>query len=131
MRIEHWEDELYAYIEASKDLQFEWGQNDCSLWAAAFVDNITGSSIVNDWRGLYGDEDTANLLMLERGFANCEMVADSIAPSKSVKMASRGDIVLHQSGALGICDGRKSFFLTPEKGLVSALTVTCKKAWGI
>jgi hypothetical protein len=131
MKQQGWEVKLYEYLEASKNLEFEWGQNDCSLWAAKFVDSVTGSIIANDWLGLYGNEDSANLLMLERGFINCEMVADSIADSKRIKLASRGDIVLHESGALGICDGRKSYFLTPEKGLVSVLTITCKKAWSI
>lgn len=131
MRIENWETELYSYLEASKSLQFEWGVNDCALWASSFVDKITGSAFADNWRGLYNDEDGANALMAGRGFANCEAVADSLAESKPVKRAGRGDIVLHPSGALGICDGRKSYFLTPDKGLAAILTVSCKKAWKV
>lgn len=131
MRIENWEGVLYEYLEASKDLQFQWGKNDCCLWAAKFVDSITGSNIAIDWIGLYGDEDGANLLMLERGFTSCEMVMESLAISKPIKMAGRGDIVQHKNGALGICDGRKSYFLTPNNGLGAVLTISCKKAWRI
>ena len=131
MRIEHWEDQLYAYIEASKDLQFVWGQNDCSLWAAKWLDIVNGSNIVVDWLGLNGDEEGATALMAERGFANCEAVADSLFAAKHIRMASRGDMVLHQSGALGICDGRRSYFLTPDSGLGAVLTTTCRKAWAV
>lgn len=131
MRIESWSEELYAYLEASKDLRFEWGVNDCALWASSFVDRITGSEIATQWRGQYSSEDGAHALMLARGFTSCEKIADFHLAAKPISMAGRGDLVLHQCGALGICDGRRSYFLTPDKGLGAVPTTTCQKAWKV
>lgn len=130
MRIDKWEDALADYLAVSQSLTFEWGVNDCSLWAARWVDLVTGSNHALDWQGLYGDEESANALMLERGFVNCEAIADANLSIKHVKKAGRGDLMLHESGALGICDGRRSYFLAPT-GLSAVLTITCKKAWTV
>lgn len=131
MRIDGWENILYDYLNKSKDLCFEWGANDCALWASSFVDLITGSNYASDWRGLYNTEEGAASLMAERGFANCEAIADNYLQEKILKLASRGDLVLHETGALGICAGRISYFLTPNSGLVAVMTRTCKKAWEV
>jgi len=130
MRKDGWELMLHNYIEASRGLSFVWGENDCALWASSWVDLCTGSAHASEWAGLYDTEEGAKELMLERLCANVDEVATSILLRKSVKMAQRGDLVLF-SGALGICDGRKSYFLTPEKGLVCVLTVQCAKAWAV
>jgi len=131
MRVNNWEQILADYLQSSQNIQFEWGQNDCALWASTFADLVNGTSIAEDWRGLYGDEEGANDLMLERGFANCGDIADSHFTSKPLKRASRGDMVMIASGALGICDGRRSYFITPQKGLGAVLTLSCIKAWAV
>lgn len=131
MRIDNWEQVLADYLTASQTLQFEWGKNDCALWASSFVDMVTGQAIAEGWRGFYDSEAGANALMLERGFANCEAIADYHLQQKPLKMASRGDLVLHPCGALGICDGRRSYFLSPDRGFSAMLTIQCKKAWEV
>lgn len=129
MRIGNWENELVNYLEISNSISFEWGQNDCCLWVSKFVDKIKGYNNSKDWIGLYDTEEGANALMQSRGFADTAAIADSVLPVKPLKQAKRGDIILHPCGALGICDGRRSYFLTPDKGLSVMLTLQCVKAW--
>jgi len=131
MRVDGWEQALYDYIEQSKDAVFTWGSTDCALWVATFVDSITGSHLADDWRGLYDTEEGAAALMAERGFANAEAIADAALTPKNIRRAMRGDVVLLHNGALGLCDGRRCHFLTPDHGLVSVLTINCKKAWSV
>lgn len=131
MRTEGWEKSLYDYLEASKNTPFVWGQSDCAIWASSFVDTITGSSHASEWVGLYDDEEGATELMLARGYANPEAIADAFLDTKPVKTAQRGDLVLHPCGALGLCAGRLSYFLTPTKGLVATMTNACAKAWTV
>lgn len=130
MRFSNWDLTLSAYIESSKSTVFEWGVNDCALWASRFVALITGSEHAVAWQGLYDTEETAAALMLARGFSGVEAIADSILDIVPVKLAQRGDLILF-AGALGICDGRKSYILTLEQGMVSVLTTRCLKAWKV
>jgi len=131
MKNEGWEKLFYQYIEDSRALSFSWGEHDCALWAAGFVDLATGSSLTEQWAGFYDTEEGADALLHERGFADLEALADSLGTPVPIKKAQRGDIVLHASGALGICGGRRSHFLTVDNGLVAVMTLTCIKAWSI
>lgn len=130
MRIETWDVSLIEYLDAAKNITFEWGVNDCALWASSFVDLITGSNYAADWINQYTNEEEAIALMTSRGFASYEEIADSHLPIIKTRQASRGDLVLHESGALGICDGRRSWFLGAS-GIGAVLTLSCVKAWRV
>lgn len=131
MRIEGWDAVLVEYLRAAEQLSFEWGQNDCALWASGYVDRVTGSNHADAWRGLYHTEEGALALMAERGFADPCAIADSILKRRPLRLAKRGDLVLHPTGALGICDGRRSYFLMPERGISPFPTLQCVKAWEV
>ncbi len=131
MRCEGWEDKLAQYIEQSQTIAFEWGKNDCALWASTFVDSILGTDYAGQWSGQYSTEIEATELMLARGFDSPAAIPDAHLQSIPVKAAGRGDIVALPSGAIGICCGRKSYFLKPDSGLVHVLTINCTKAWKV
>lgn len=129
MKNDGWELVLANYLREASGLSFVWGENDCALWASTFVDLITGSTHADEWRGLYDTEEGALALMQERGFADCAAIADSHLEETPIELAQRGSIVLHPSGALGICDGRRSFFLLQDRGITAFPTLSCPKAW--
>jgi hypothetical protein len=131
MRNQGWEQALYDYLEASKNTPFIWGQTDCAIWASTFVDQITGTNHAAQWAGLYDTEEGATALMIARGYANPEAIADAALTSRPVKTAQRGDLMLHPCGALGLCAGRLSYFLTPTHGLTPLPTTHCTKAWAV
>lgn len=130
MRVPGWEGRLAAYIEAAQTEPFAWGSHDCALWAATWVQICTGGDYVSDWRGKYKTEAGAARLMLKRGYAGVEAIADDHLEEKPVRLAMRGDLVLHPSGALGICHGLRSLFVTAD-GLIAEKTLACPHAWGV
>jgi hypothetical protein len=130
MRAELWESTLAEYLTASEKTIFTWGENDCCLWVAKFVDAITGSNIATDWIGQYSTQEEAQAFMESQGFTSPEEIADHHLSEMPITKVGRGDIVLHPQGALGICAGRKSYFLIPV-GLTTLNTLQCHKAWGV
>lgn len=131
MRIDGWDALLHDYLERSRSISFEWGANDCCLWVARWVDLVTGTSVCDEWDGQYDSEAGALTLMQERGFSEPAAIADSVLPKVPLQYAGRGDIVLHPTGALGICDGRTSYFLLPRHGMTPVPTMMCRKAWKV
>ena len=131
MRIEGWDLILNYYIRTSQSLVFSWGENDCCLWVARFADLITNSNLEAKLKNKYNTSRGAQKIMQENGFKNTSQVADCYFSAKPLSMAMRGDIVMHKDGALGICDGRKSYFLLETSGLIAANTNDCLKAWGV
>ncbi len=125
-----WESALYEYVAHSKDVVFTWGENDCCLWVARFVDKVCDTDYASLFDGKYNTAAGATALMQSKGFSSTEEVADAYFHSIPRAYAQRGDIVLHPQGALGICTGRKSFFLK-EEGLTEIDTLECQKAWEI
>jgi hypothetical protein len=130
MRKEGWEAILRNYIEDSRKLSFEWGKSDCALWVAGYFDQVTGSSFLKEYKGQYSDEQGAYSLLHQLGFTDITDLPSVYAPPVPINYAKRGDIISF-NGALGICDGRKSYILTVEVGLFAVLTAACQKAWAV
>ncbi|QDV34894.1 DUF6950 family protein [Tautonia plasticadhaerens] len=125
-----WESLLGEYLHASASKPFAWGSHDCALYAATWVLLATGSDHVSRWKGDYATEFGARRAMIDRGFETVEDIADHHLEEKPVTVAMRGDLVLHPQGALGICNGLFSHFVTPQ-GLCVEETLACLKAWGV
>jgi hypothetical protein len=128
VRIEGWESRLAAYIESAGP--FAWGERDCALWCAGWVKECTGQDFLADWQRQYSTEEEARALMVRRGFRDAQAVADAHLQERPLKLAQRGDIVLHPCGALGICNGRFSHFLG-ESGPFKENTLDCRRAWQV
>lgn len=132
MRKENWELLLAEYLRQSESLSFQWGSNDCALWASRWVDVATGSEHAPEWEGQYDTAETAQAFMESRNFTSPEDIADAHLPIRdSIAYAKRGDLVLHPDGALGICHGRNSYFLLESRGLSAVRTNLCLKAWEV
>jgi hypothetical protein len=128
-RLEGWEKCLADYLSAARAKSFHWGKHDCALWAAGWVKLCTGNDFTKDWIHQYDSEDGAKRLMLARGFKSTADIADKALESKPLTFAQRGDLV-YRAGALGICDGRNSYFVAPE-GLLKESTLACERAWKV
>lgn len=55
-------EKLNAFLDISARKPFEWGQSDCMLEVADWLDFYTGSKIAADWRGRYGSEEELEVL---------------------------------------------------------------------
>ncbi len=130
MRVENWESMLADYISQAVGRPFAWGEHDCALWAGRWVDIATGTSHVSDWTGKYNTRNGADSLMMQSGYESVEDIANKHLKAISVTIAKRGDLVLFH-GALGICEGRRSYVITDEKGIVAIPTLKCSRAWSV
>jgi len=128
VRVEGWESLLAEYVASAPP--FRWGQTDCALWTAEWVRLCTGEDHTPAWRGKYRTKAGATRLMRARGFRAPEDIADAHLNELPVRLAKRGDLLLHPEGNLGICTGRQGVFLT-ETGLTRLDTPGCDRAWTV
>jgi hypothetical protein len=131
MKREGWEQHLHDYIESSRSLAFAWGENDCCLWVAKFIDLVTGRDIAGQYEVKYNTAEGAQVFLESLGYENTAAMASAHLPEIPLTRAGRGDIVMIEGGALGICDGRRSFFFVENVGLMALLTLKCQKAWEV
>jgi hypothetical protein len=134
MRLEGWEQRLWAVIEAARTQPYALGEHDCLRVALRTVEALTG---VDRWSEFAGYKTKREALAtIARFGSNFE---DAIswffgAPSVDVKLAGRGDICLVETvdgeQHLGVCLGRDTALLAPE-GLTYLATLLCRCAWRV
>lgn len=123
-----WEQRLADHVQAAYGKEFKWGEHDCALFVGDWALLATGNEWVKDWRGHYICERSARLLAHQRGFGSFPEIIGSYLDSIEIKKASRGDILLHPSGALGVCTGVRGVFPT-SRGVITELTSRALEAW--
>lgn len=134
MRRENWPSILAEYLREMKGAEFVWGELDCCLFAADFVERITGVDHAAPFRGKYHTAAGAAKALKKYGQGDLVSTMDATLNSCCVLCARRGDIVAHKFSAgvaLGVCDGARSWFLQIGGGLVSVPTFSCSHAWSV
>lgn len=129
MRYENWPEKLDAAIEEYRYKDFEWGENDCALFASNVVATYTGKNFAKKYIGSYSNELDARRTLKEIGYKDLKKLVDSLLPSISITYAGRGDVVMYKK-SLGICLGEQSAFLW-QSGLTFQPTLQCTHAWRI
>lgn len=133
MRVQDWEQRLARMIAAGSDRAFAWGVHDCATWSADVVADLTGApSMADAWRGRYGTARGADLLIAGMGFASlaAAVTARLGPPLPGPRFAQRGDVLLHQDGAIGICVGAGGAFVGAD-GLAVRPIADCQAAWRV
>jgi hypothetical protein len=139
-RKENWDTiAFHEFLLARASVEFEWGKNDCALFAADGIEAITGVDIALDFRG-YDDEASAWASI--KTVCNGSTVDDAIeyiATKFAIDelehplMAQRGDlVVIEQDGrrvaALVHLSGRH--VITVGEGGLRRYSITdVKRAW--
>src|SRR5579885_53129 len=104
-----WDTRLFHdFLMARANTPFQWGANDCALFAADGIESITGVDIAADFRGKYTDEESAYAAV--KSICGGSTVADAaawcaqkfgIAELQHPLMAQRGDLaVVNHAGRL-------------------------------
>ncbi len=106
-RYNDWPERLATFIEARRPRAFSWGQQDCVLFAADAVKEMTGVDLAEGHRG-YSTAKGAAARVEEAGGMR-ELVASRL-PEKHPGLAQRGDVVLVE------VDGRESFGVVAGNG---------------
>jgi hypothetical protein len=124
--IDGWEKRLIEKLESTKG--FEWGVNDCCLFAADCVQAMTGIDHASEFRGYKTATGAYKRLKKAGGLV---AVMDSKLRSVPVKFAKRGDVIAFENGeeySLGICIGDKIAAVSDD-GLIYLPMNKAVKAW--
>lgn len=93
MRLPDWERRLFDFVFARHCDPFEWGRNDCALFAADAVQAITGTDLAADFRGTYDTAlGAARALQSAGGFE--ALAGAHFGKPIHVRHAKPGDIAL-------------------------------------
>lgn len=92
-----WPQRLAAFIEARRDMPFEWGRNDCVLFAAAWIEELTG-------RRLFADVDWTDARSAREKLAALggirQAARDALGPEvQNWMMIRRGDVAIAEDDA--------------------------------
>jgi hypothetical protein len=131
-RRDNWPDLLAKFIHGRRSEPFQWGVNDCCIFAADWVDVCTGTDYAEKWRGRYSTAIGARRFLDDAG--GVEALVDSLGLDRTQpQRAGRGDIVAQDAGrgiTLGICLGVTTAFVA-KTGLVFGSIENAKSAWKI
>lgn len=128
MRVDLWESKLDEYLKTVGP--FEWGQNDCCLFAANAVEVITGVDPAKKYRG-YKTKLGAAKKLKDLGIEGAwtKEFGEPINP----KLLRRGDVVLFDNEsdlAVGICIGAH-FAAVGDEGVVLFPMTKAIKGWKV
>lgn len=129
MRKEGWESALNKHLETVGP--FEWGTNDCCMFAVGCVEAITGVDYGKPYRGYKTKIGAARRLSDGNGVEG--IATECLGKPKEPVKAKRGDVVMFDCGdgnALGVCLGVKIAAVS-ESGLMFVSMSKAIKAWSV
>ena len=129
MRISAWEDALSNYIVTKRHEPFEYGVNDCCLFAAGAVEAITGQDPMAEFRGEYDSLKTSLQVIKDIGAGTLEATMDAKFPEVEIGLAQRGDLAF-LDGSVGVVMGGFAYFVSDD-GLERINRSLWDKCWSI
>tara|TARA_Y100001937_G_scaffold66257_1_gene90662 strand:- start:5824 stop:6243 length:420 start_codon:yes stop_codon:yes gene_type:complete len=120
-RIDNWQNVLVKELE--KPRFFQWGKDDCCLFACDIIEKITGTDPAIEFRGKYNTALGAYKEIKRQGYEGVVDVARKICkkygwPEVHPNLAQRGDAIAAKFDghyALGIMEIEYGFFVGESK----------------
>lgn len=133
-RLDDWPEKLAEFIHARTEKVFEWGQNDCAIFAADGIHAITEIDVAADLRGTYSTASQAVDIVTARG--GLEAIATSVLgePMENKLMIQRGDVALVKINgreSLTICIGSELAGPGVDFGVVLIPIMDAIKVWKV
>lgn len=129
MRIPTWENALSNYIAEKRHEPFEYGVNDCCLFAAGAVLQITGEDPMPEFRGKYDSLKGSLTVIKEIGAGTLEATLDGKFPEVAIGHAQRGDLAFFD-GSVGVVMGGFAYFVSDD-GLEKIPRAMWDKCWSV
>jgi hypothetical protein len=129
MRISTWEQALADYIAIKRHEPFEYGVNDCCLFAAGAVVEITGEDPMSEFRGKYDSLKGSLKAIKDIGAGTLEATLDGKFPEVAIGNAQRGDLAF-LDGSVGVVMGSFAYFVSDD-GLDRINRSLWDKCWGV
>jgi len=131
-RLPDWQLRLQEFVRARQSAPFQWGENDCCMFAADAVLAVTGVDPALHLRGSYSTaQEAASILRDYGGIEN--LVTAFMGPPVPVLMARVGDLVsveIEGRVAVGVCNGTTVIGPSPS-GLATASWNAGRSAWRV
>jgi hypothetical protein len=124
-----WEDALVNYIATKRHEPFEYGINDCCLFAAGAVIEITGEDPMSEFRGKYDSLKGSLKVIKEIGAGTLEATLDGKFPEIGIGHAQRGDLAFFD-GSVGVVMGGFAYFASDD-GLERVPRALWDKCWSV
>lgn len=105
-RRDDWVEKLWGQVEDHFGSPFEWGVNDCCLFAARVVDAMTDGAFEVELQSQYSDEATALAYIASHGSLEAAVTSHLGNPAEG--RAQRGDVVMCANSGnpcVGVCVG--------------------------
>jgi hypothetical protein len=139
MRLPNWNSRLAAVIREKQRGKFEWGRNDCSLFACDCIQAVMGIDPAEEFRGKYDSRLSGARLVKEVCDGTLEILADSIAArlgfvEVALTHAQRGDLGLYHDPTLGDTLGINiggSFAFLMEQGMIYLPADKIARVWRV
>jgi len=127
-RVPNWEIILLNEINEAKNLSFQYGVHDCTIWAAGVVKAYSNL----EWEASWKNKKEA--LKQQKETPMEDQVTEVLGmPIANILTTQRGDLVQKGSGmsaSLGICIGLKVAFVKQE-GICYVNLRDCAYSWRI
>lgn len=133
MKKHNWPTLLANFIVSRQSEPFAWGKNDCCLFVADAVEQITGTDFASDYRGTYSTEKGAYKALKKQGDETVAAAWSRHFPEIPVQEMGRGDVALVISEgqpATAICFGAR-LWVVSKKGLITLCRSQAIQAWRI
>lgn len=128
-RVSDWEAALSEYINVMRHAPFEYGVNDCCMFAAGAVEAMTGVDAMAEFRGKYDSALSAAKALRDIGQGSLEATIDAKFSEVAISQAKRGDIALFDD-SLGIVAGSFAWFVSDD-GLERVQRADWQKTWSV
>jgi hypothetical protein len=124
-----WEQSLSDYISSKREDPFEYGVNDCCMFAAGSVEAITGVDPMSEFRGHYDSLKGSIRAIKEIGAGTLGDTLDGKFPRISISHAQRGDLAFFE-GSVGVVMGGFAYFASDD-GLERINRDLWDKCWSV
>jgi hypothetical protein len=108
---------------------FEYGVNDCCLFAAGAVIEVTGEDPMPEFRGKYDSLKGSLKVIKEIGAGTLEATLDAKFPEVGIGKAQRGDLAF-VDGSVGVVMGGFAYFVSDD-GLEKIPRAMWGKCWSV
>ncbi len=132
-RKQDWPILLSAYLNDRAGMPFVRGKNDCMIFCADCILELTGTDPAPELRN-YKTKKGADKIIKSFGKSIEDIITSKLGEPKPITKAMRGDIVLfnHNGDPCGgvVDESAKNAAFVTENGLCRIPLKNCLKAWG-
>ena len=125
---------LHAYAQEQIGKPFEYGVNDCGLFAAGALDLLTGGNLATKLKGQWSSEKEAYQYAIDYGSIGQHWQDEGCEQVKK-EFIQTGDfpVIEHKPYhfSAGVCLGAKTAISTSDKGVVLAHTAKLRNVTGV